>query len=259
MVLLSFAWTVPLLWSISMAFRPSNDVFKPLFHVTALTLQNFVDAWNTAPFGTYYIATIVIVLGIVVVQLATSVLAAYAFARLNFLGSNLLFLLFFVQLMIPADALIAPNYEIIGHLGLIDTKIAVMLPYFASAFSVFLLRQTFKQVPLEFDEAAEMEGARWWQVLWRIYIPLAKPTLIALALTVGSYHWNAYLWPLIVTNSPWNRPLTVGLAIFSATNESGANWSLVTAGMLFVIAPLVIAFMIFQRQFINSFMRAGLK
>ncbi len=259
MILFSFIWIIPLLWSISIAFRPSNDVFKGLFEITGLTFQNFVEAWHEAPFGAYYIATILIVLGILIVQLLSSVLAAYAFARLEFYGKDVVFILFILQLMIPADVLIAPNYQVISDFGLIDTKLAVMLPYFASAFSIFLLRQTFKQVPKEFDEAARMEGAKWWHVLGRIYLPIARPTLIALALTVGSFHWNNYLWPLIVTKSEANRPLTVGLAIFSSTSESGANWAMVTAGMLFVIAPLIIAFIIFQKQFINSFMHTGVK
>lgn len=259
MIVLSFVWIVPLLWSISIAFRPANDVFKGLFEITGITFQNFVDAWHEAPFGSYYIATIIIVLGILAAQLVTVVLASYAFARLEFLGRDFFFMLFILQLMIPVDVLIAPNYEVIADLGLIDTKLAVMLPHFASAFSIFLLRQTFKQVPIEFDEAARMEGAKWWHILLKIYIPVARPTLIALALTVGSYNWNNYLWPLIVTNSEANRPLTVGLAIFSATSESGVNWAMVTAGMLFVIAPLIIAFIIFQRQFINSFMHTGVK
>ncbi|KGX85662.1 carbohydrate ABC transporter permease [Pontibacillus litoralis] len=258
-ILLSFVWIIPLMWSISIAFRPANDVYKGLFDISGITFENFVNAWNEAPFGSYYIATIIIVVGILCVQLVTSVLAAYAFARLEFLGKNVLFVLFIVQLMIPADVLIAPNYEIISDFGLIDTKIAVMLPYFASAFSIFLLRQTFKQVPIEFDESAKMEGASMWNILTKIYIPMAKPTLTALTLTVGSFHWNNYLWPLIVTNSEENRPLTVGLSVFSASSESGANWATVTAGMLFVILPLLIAFIIFQRQFINSFMHAGLK
>lgn len=259
MVVLSFAWIIPMFWSVSIALRPPDDVYKGLFHVTGITLNNFGKAWHAAPFGTYYIATIIIVFGILLAQLITTVLSAYAFARLKFLGSSFFFLVLMLQLMIPMDALIAPNYNVMSRLGLIDTKWAVMLPHFASAFSIFLLRQTFKQIPKEFDEAADMEGARWWHVIPRIYVPAAKPTLLALALTVGSYNWNNYLWPLIVTDSRWNRPLTVGLSIFSASSESGANWSMVTAGMLFVVAPLVIGFIVFQKQFINSFMQTGVK
>ncbi|OGX68469.1 MAG: ABC transporter permease [Paenibacillus sp. RIFOXYA1_FULL_44_5] len=259
MLLLSFTWIIPLLWSVSIAFRPPNDVFKGLFQITGITFQNFVKAWHQAPFGQYYIATLIIVLGILAVQLVTTVLSAYAFARLDFLGKQFFFIVLMLQLMIPMDALIAPNYLVMSNLGLVDTKLAVMLPHFASAFSIFLLRQTFKQIPREFDEAAVMEGAKWWHILPRIYIPSAKPTLIALALTVGSYNWNNYLWPLIVTNSTVNRPVTVGLALFSSSNESGADWSMITAGMLFVAAPLIIAFMIFQRQFINSFLQTGVK
>jgi sn-glycerol 3-phosphate transport system permease protein len=139
-----------------------------------------------------------------------------------------------------------------------DTIVGIALPYLTSAFGIFLLRQTFKTVPKSLDEAAQMEGANAWEVLWTVYVPLAKPIYLAYGLVSISFHWNNFLWPLIVTNSPEVRPLTVGLSIF-ATVESGIEWSLVNAATLMTTAPLILIFLIFQKQFISNFMRAGIK
>ena len=128
----------------------------------------------------------------------------------------------------------------------------------ASGFGIFLLRQTFKTVPKELDEAARVEGAGFLTVLWKVYVPLARPVYVAYGLVSVSYHWNNFLWPLIVTNSVETRPLTVGLSIFSSTDQ-GVDWSVITAATLMTSGPLLIAFLLFQRQFVQSFMRAGIK
>jgi sn-glycerol 3-phosphate transport system permease protein len=147
---------------------------------------------------------------------------------------------------------------VIGSLGLLDTIVAIGLPYMASAFGIFLLRQTFKAVPIELVEAARVEGANALQVLWKVYVPLARPTYVAFGLVSVSYHWNNFLWPLIVTNSVESRPLTVGLAVFGAP-ETGVDWSIINAATVMTMAPLLIAFLLFQRQFVQSFMRAGIR
>jgi sn-glycerol 3-phosphate transport system permease protein len=143
-------------------------------------------------------------------------------------------------------------------LGLRDTIVAIGLPYFASAFGIFLLRQTFKTVPKELDDAARVEGANALQVLLKVYVPLARPVYLAYALVSVSYHWNNFLWPLIVTNSVETRPLTVGLQVFSSTDQ-GVDWSIITAATLMTSAPLLVGFLLFQRQFVQSFMRAGIR
>jgi sn-glycerol 3-phosphate transport system permease protein len=160
--------------------------------------------------------------------------------------------------MIMPDILLVENYKTMSQLGLIDTLFGIGLPYFASAFAIFLLRQTFKQIPNELVEAAVMEGASTLQILWRVFVPLAKPVYIAFALVSVSYHWNNFLWPLVVTNSVNSRPLTVGLQVFASTDQ-GIDWSIITAATLLTAAPLLIAFLLFQRQFVQSFMRAGIK
>ena len=169
-----------------------------------------------------------------------------------------MFSLVLIQLMIMPEILIVRNYQTLTKLGLVDTLFGIGLPYFASAFAIFLLRQTFRTIPKELVEAAEMEGATALQVLHHVYIPLAKPTYLAFALVSVSYHWNNFLWPLVVSNSVGSRPLTVGLQVFSSTDQ-GIDWSVITAATLLTSGPLLIGFLIFQRQFVQSFMRAGIK
>lgn len=191
-------------------------------------------------------------------QLVLCTLAAYAFARFTFRGRDVAFMLVLVQLMIMPDVLIVENYRTMSRLGILDTLVAIGLPYMASAFGFFLLRQTFKTVPKELDEAARVEGAGPLEVLWKVYVPLAKPVYVAYGLVSVSYHWNNFLWPLIVTNSVNSRPLTVGLQIFSS-GDQGVDWSIITAATLMTSGPLLIGFLLFQRQFVQSFMRAGIR
>ncbi|MED2255838.1 carbohydrate ABC transporter permease [Brevibacillus parabrevis] len=255
---LAVVWLFPLLWVVWTSVRPRELATSWTFSAD-FTLANFAKVWDAAPFAQYYFNTFLIVAGVLVAQIVTATLAAYAFAKLRFWGRDVLFVLFLVQLMVPADILIFPNYNVLRDLSLLDTKIGIMLPYFASAFGVFLLRQTFKTIPHELEEAARMEGCSWLQILWRVYVPLAKPTYIAFGLVSVSYHWNNFMWPLIITNSVENRPLTVGLAIFAQSFETGAQWAEVSAATVMVIFPLVLAFLLFQRQFINSFIHSGVK
>jgi sn-glycerol 3-phosphate transport system permease protein len=257
MYVLAAAWAVPLSWLIWTAFRPGH--LSTSFTLSHFTFENFTSAWQGAPFGQYYLNTLIIVLGILFVQIVTITLAAYAFARLRFWGKNVLFLIVLVQLMIPAEALIFPNYNIISGFGLLDTKMGIMLPFFASAFGIFLLRQTFKSIPYELEEAARLDGCHLLQIIWKVYVPLAVPTYVAFGLVSVSHHWSNFLWPLIVTSSDSNRPLTVGLARFAQSFETGAQWAEVTAATCIVIFPLVLAFFIFQRQFVESFMQSGIK
>ncbi|HVE51146.1 MAG TPA: carbohydrate ABC transporter permease [Casimicrobiaceae bacterium] len=254
---LAVLWVLPLLFAVWTAFHPAE--YSTRFVLTApLTLDNFVKAWDAAPFARYFVNTFVLVTMVLAAQLVLVTLAAYAFARFEFPGRNLLFALVLVQLMIMPDVLLVENYRTMTQLGLKDTIVAIGLPYFASAFGIFLLRQAFKTVPRELDEAARVEGCGPLATLWKVYVPLARPTYLAYALVSVSYHWNNFLWPLIITNSVESRPVTVGLQVFSATDQ-GIDWSIINAATLLTTAPLLIAFLLFQRQFVQSFMRAGIK
>lgn len=254
---LGLLWVLPLLYAVWTAFHPSE--YSTRFELSApLTLDNFSRAWEAAPFARYFLNTTLLVLMILGAQLVIGTFAAYAFARFEFRGRDVAFSLVLVQLMIMPDILLVENYKTMSRLGLIDTLLAIGLPYFASAFAIFLLRQTFMGIPRELDEAARVEGASSLQILWRVYVPLARPVYTAFALVSVSFHWNNFLWPVIVTNSVNSRPLTVGLQVFASTDQ-GIDWSIITAATLMTSAPLLIAFLLFQRQFVQSFMRAGIK
>ena len=258
--LMAAAWVIPLLWTFATALRPPDmSVSVGSMVSSRLTMANFARAWSYAPFGQYYLNTVIIVLGVLGMQLVTTTLAAYVFARMEFKGRDLIFILFLLQLMVPAEALVVPNYTTMRVMGLVNARLAIMLPYVASAFGTFLIRQTFRQVPKELEEASVMDGCSPLQTLWHVFIPLARPTLVAFGLVSVSYHWNNFFWPMVITNTPDKRPLTVGLALFAKAVEAGADWSLVTAGTVIVILPLLGLFLVFQRQFISSFMQSGIK
>ncbi|MCA3584758.1 MAG: carbohydrate ABC transporter permease [Methylocystis sp.] len=256
-ITLAILWVLPLAYAVWAAIHPSE--YTTRFVLTApLTFDNFTRAWAAAPFARYFLNSFILVTFILAFQLVLGTLAAYALARQDFFGRDVAFALILAQLMIMPDALIVENYQTMARLGLVDTIPAIALPYIASAFGIFLLRQTFKTVPKELDDAARVEGASPLQVLLKVYVPLAKPTYVAYGLVSVSYHWNNFLWPLIITNSVESRPLTVGLQIFSSPDQ-GIDWALICAATLMTSAPLLLGFLIFQRQFVQSFMRAGIR
>ncbi|MEP7063657.1 MAG: carbohydrate ABC transporter permease [Betaproteobacteria bacterium] len=255
--MLGILWALPLLYTAWAAFHLSADSTN--FDVSApLTFSNFRYVWSAAPFPRYFLNTFLLVSMIIVVQFTLSTLAGYAFARFRFPGKNLMFVLVLLQLMIMPDVLIVENYQTLSRMGLIDTIVAIGMPYFGSAFGIFLMRQTFKAIPKELDDAARIEGAGTMLTLLKVYVPLAKPVYLAYGLVSVSYHWNNFLWPLIVTNSVSARPLTVGLQIFSS-GDQGIEWSIITAATLLSAGPLLVAFLLFQRQFVQSFLRAGIR
>jgi len=255
--LLGLMWVLPLAYAVWTAFHPS--AFSTRFALDApLTLHNFANAWHAAPFARYFLNTTLLVVMILAAQLVVGTLAAYALARFEFRGRELVFGLILLQLMVMPDILIVENYKTMNAIGLRDTLLAIGLPYFASAFGIFLLRQTFKTIPRELDDAARVEGASPLQVLLKVYVPLARPVYLAYALVSVSYHWNNFLWPLIVSSSVETRTLTVGLQVFSSSDQ-GVDWSIITAATLMTSAPLLVGFMLFQRQFVQSFMRAGIR
>ena len=255
--LLGIMWLLPMLYALWAAFHPA--FYATRFDLLApLTLANFKAAWQAAPIARYLLNTTLLVSLILVAQFVLCTLAAFAFARLKFPGRDLLFAVVLLQLMVMPDVLLVENYRFLARLHLVDTIVAIALPYLGSAFGIFLLRQTFLTIPQPLDDAARLEGCSLLGRLWRVYVPLARPTYIAYGLVSVSYHWNNFLWPLVITNSVTTRPMTVGLAVFASTDQ-GIDWSIITAATLMSSAPLLIAFLLFQRQFVQSFMRAGIR
>jgi sn-glycerol 3-phosphate transport system permease protein len=258
---LAFVWVFPLLWAFATSLRPPGQLGSDIasLWVHHPSLANFKEAWGDAPFLRLYYNTAVVVFGILSVQLVTITLAAYAFARMEFWGRDLLFRLFLLQLMVAPSALIFPNFQTVKHLGLLNTRLGIMIPYFASAFGTFLLRQAFRSVPRDLEDAAAIDGCGTLQTIWNVFLPLAKPTLVAFSIVSVVYHYNEFLWPLIITDTERARTVTVGLASFTQSAESGAQWNLIAAGTVIVILPLLVVFIVFQRRFVESFMYSGLK
>jgi sn-glycerol 3-phosphate transport system permease protein len=237
-LVLALAWVSPLAYAAWAAFHDVQAVVG-LDLSAPWTLANFRAVWQQAPWLAYIANTIKLVTTVLIGQLVLCTLAGFAFARFEFPGRGVVFILVLMQLFILPEVLIVENYATIARIGLFDTTLGIGLPYMASAFGIFLLRQAFKSVPKELEEAA-------------------RPVYLAYALVSVATHWNNFLWPLIVTNSPQTRPLTVGLSLFGAP-ESGVDISLISAATLMTIAPLVLAFIIFQRQFMQAFLTSGIK
>lgn len=261
-VLAALLWLIPFIWMVVAALRPLNSSavgMAGLIPTAMPSIGNFIEAWGLGDFPRYYLNTMVIAFGILAVQFVTITLAGYAFARMEFPGKRTLFYLFLLQLMLAPVVLIVPNLTTIAKLGLYDTLPGVMAPYFASAFGTFLMRQAFQTIPKELDDAALIDGATWWQRIGYIYVPLCMPSFIAFGIVSVTAHWNEFLWPLMVINSPDNRPLTVGLAAFTRSAEGAQAWGVIAAGTLLVTAPLLIGFALFQRRFVNSFVSSGIK
>jgi sn-glycerol 3-phosphate transport system permease protein len=255
-------WLVPILWMLVASVRPQSfggPGMASLIPDAQPTSANFIDAWEAADFPRYYLNSAIIVAGILAVQLVTITLAGYAFARVAFPGRQWLFYVFLLQLMLVPVVLIVPNLSMVARIGLYDTLLGVMAPYFASAFGTFLMRQAFASIPRELEDAALVDGASVLQRIRHIYVPLALPAFLAFAVVSVTAHWNEFLWPLMVINSPDKRPLTVGLAAFTRGQEGAQSWGVIAAGTLLVIAPLLLLFLLFQRRFINSFVTSGIK
>ena len=258
--LAAFVIAFPFIWMVLTAFKTQGEIFADLkFLPRSLQFSSFVEVQKMVPFVLLFKNTIIFVFGLLAVQCFTITLAAFAFARFDFPFKNLLFTLILLQMMIAPQTLVAPNYLTLKDLSLLDTILGIALPYCASAMGVFLLRQAFRSIPVELEEAAVIDGACTEYYLWKIAIPLVKPSYAAYALISIAFHWNEFFWPLIVTDTTRSRVLTVGLAMFAESSESAAAWNDLMAATLLVVAPLILLFLFFQRSFVDSFMTSGLK
>src|SRR3984893_15173397 len=232
-------WAVPFLWMAVASLRPGVPAdIASLTPAGPFDASNFVEAWRSGSFPHWYLNTLVMVGGILAVQLVTITAAGYAFARLSFPGRDLLFAMFLLQLLLIPPLLIVPNLSTLVSRPLYDTLPGIMAPYFASGFGTFLMRQTFRAIPRDYEEAAMLEGASIPVLIRHVLVPLARPGLVAFAIVSVTAHWNEFLWPLMAVSSPRNQVLTVGLASFASGAEAGSAWGIVAARTLFVCAPL---------------------
>nr|WP_183192336.1 carbohydrate ABC transporter permease [Brevibacillus fluminis] len=254
LVIVGLVFVFPFLWMASTAFKTMPEVhqFPPNLLPTSWQWVNFADAWNSGPFLTYIINSMIVAFGILALQFLIGVPAAYAFARYQFPGRNLLFALTLIVLMVPSQVVFLPIYIELSNWGLVNTLWALILPSAASAFGIFLLRQAFMQVPDEVIEAARLDDASEWKIMWTIMVPMAKPVLVTFGLFSFIYHWNDYFWPLIMTNSDEVRTLPIGISNLHMS-DGGTLWNVMMAGNLILVLPILIVFFLAQRQIIQAF------
>ena len=249
----------PFYWMVTTAFKgfAESVAVPPVIVPTKWVWENFSEAWNAAPFPRYFLNTIIMATGSTVGTVFTGLLAAYAFARMRFFGKDVLFLMFLATMMIPFEVTLIPDFLIIRTLRWYNTFAALIVPWTASVFSIFLLRQFFLSMPKELYEATLLDGGNHWQFLWKVALPLAIPAMITVAIFSFLGSWNSLLWPLIVTSKPTLRPIQVGLSAFQG--EAGSYYNLLMAGATLAILPVVILFLFAQRQFVEGIARSGIK
>ncbi|MEC6748408.1 carbohydrate ABC transporter permease [Marinilactibacillus sp. XAAS-LB27] len=250
---------IPFLWMISTSLKsPAEAVsMPPVWIPQVFRIENFRRAFEVAPFGRYFLNSVLITSISTLGELLTTILAAFAFSKMNFYGKNILFTILIATMMVPGELMIIPNYLTISRLGLMNTYAAMILPYVASVFSVFMLKQNFESVPNELYYAAKVDGSSDFKFLWTILVPLSKSAIVAVMILKIIGSWNSFMWPLIVTNDRLLRPLPVGLQAF--TTEAGTQYELLMAASAIVVAPMVIIYLFLQRYIIMGVSKSGLK
>ncbi len=237
--------------------------FPPILTPHVLRFANYPDAWHSAPFGRFFVNSAVVTVTTVVSNLVLCSLAGYAFARFRFFGRGLLFVAIMATLMVPFQVTMIPQFIIVKWLGVhvlagvgIDHLGALILPNAATAFGVFFLRQFFRTLPVEYEESARVDGASRLTVLWRIVLPLSAPALATLAALTFLDSWNSFLWPLIAVTSTGEMTLPLGLATFQGAHST--EWTLLMAGNVMSLAPMLMIFFVAQRYFVRSVAATGL-
>jgi multiple sugar transport system permease protein len=259
LVLATAAMVFPFVWQVLTAFKtiPESRAVPPVVVPSAWQLDAFTRFFDTLPVGQLFFVSVAALVLRVAGQVLISALAAYGFARFRFPGRNVLFALFLIMLMAPSQLFLIAQFDLMKDLGLLDTLPAIAIPGLFSAFGTFLLRQAFLGIPAEYEEAARLDGANSFQIFWRIMLPMAGPTLAALALLTSLYSWNDLLWPLVVTSSPEHMTLPVGLA--NLQGQYATDYPTLMAGSLLVSLPLIVIFLALQRQFFAGIASSGLK
>ncbi len=252
---------LPFVWMVSTACKPPNELNQfPVRWVpeNPVCLQNLEQLYETSPhFNRYFLNSVLVTIGRTLGQLITCSLAAYGFARFPFPGRNIVFALCLGLLMVPFQAILIPEYILIRRLGWYNSFYALIIPGTFSAFALFLLRQAFLQIPVEIEEAATIDGANPLRVLWHVTLPLSKPALAAFTVITVQAAWNDFLYPLIVSNSPDTRVITIGLSLLQG--ERRTPWNLLMMGSFLATMPMLVMFVALQRYFIEGVSMSGVK
>ena len=235
---------------------PNEAFLARRFPLDQITLGNYRETFQVIPFGRYFLNSAIVAVTATVLQILISSLAAFAFARLRFWGREGLFLLYLAALMIPAQVTLIPNFLIIRALGWYDSYQALIMPALFSALSTFLLRQYYRGIPLDLDEAARMDGASSLRIWWQVIMPLSGPVIAALAIFTFQATWNDFLWPLVVTGSDKMRTIPIGLSYF--VGQYSTAWNLLMAGSVIALLPVLVVYFFAQRTFVQGITLTGM-
>lgn len=250
---------VPFLWMLSTSLKSSQFILSmpPEFFPNPLTFDSYKKLLEILPFGRMMVNSFAIAIIVTIGQVITSAMAAYVFARMEFRAKNTLFLIYLATMMVPSQVTIVPLFILMRYLGWINTYQAIASPMIFSAFGTFLLRQSFLSIPKELEEAAFIDGASHWTVFWKIVMPVSRPALATLSVFAFMQAWNAYLWPLFVTNDENIMTLPVGLSLLHGRYLT--EWNLVMAGAVVTVIPMLIAYIFAQEYFVKGVVTSGLK
>jgi multiple sugar transport system permease protein len=245
----AFFMLFPFVWMIITSLKSPDEVLAipPVILPAKPEFSNFVDIFTDKPFGTYFFNSAIVTLAVTLLQVFTSALAGYAFARFEFRMKNAIFMIFIGTMMIPMEVTLIPNYFILKNLGWLDRYLALIVPWGASVFGIFLMRQFFMTLPRELLEQAQMEGCSHWQILWYIVFPVSKPVFVSVAIFAILGSWNAFLWPLIMTSSQSMYTLPVGLSVFAT--EFASRFNLMMAAAVVATLPVLVIYFFAQNYF----------
>ncbi|WP_274649636.1 carbohydrate ABC transporter permease [Paenibacillus humicola] len=263
LLLIALIMALPFFWMLVTSLKSFDEVFvnPPQFIPASFQWQNYAAALHAAPFGRYFFNSVSMTVLLTVFQLVTSILAAYAFARMRFKGRQTMFLMVLATMMVPIQVTFIPNFLIINKLGLFNTYWALIVPFCASAFAIFMMRQAFLQVPKELEEAATLEGCNHLQIIRHVMIPLSTSPILTFVLLSFIWHYNDFFWPLIATNDEHLRTIQVGLSgmLSEEGGSQGTKWNVVMAASSLIVSPLIVLFIFVQKNIVQGIATTGLK
>jgi multiple sugar transport system permease protein len=256
---LALVMIVPLLWMVVTSLQTLDETrhYPPTLVPSSFEAQNYTDVLHSTPFVHWFVNTLIVTVVVVIANLLFCSLAGYAFARIKFFGREIAFVVILATLMVPFQVVIIPTFLIVRSMHLIDTLGALIVPNLASAFGIFMLRQFFRTLPIELEEAARIDGASRLGILFKIVLPLSGPALATLAVITFLWTWNDFLWPLITIYNPDNMTLQLGLATFQGAHQTNTN--LLMAANVMSLLPVLLLFFVAQRYFIRGIATTGLK
>lgn len=253
------AMVIPFLWMLSTSLKSEQQayIFPPVWIPNPVVWENYQTTWQALPFNLFLLNSAIVSIFVTLGQLLTCSLGAFAFARLRFPWREQLFVLYLATIMVPFQVIMIPLFILVRNLKWLDTYNALIIPMIFSAYGTFLLRQFFKTIPFELEDAAKIDGCSYWRIYWNIMLPLSKPALATLGIFVFMWSWNNFLWPLLVTNSLEMKTLPLGLAYF--LGQYTIYWNLLMVGATIALLPILIIFFFAQRYFIEGITLTGLK